>query len=86
MDIDDAQDKWERKTSNAGSRWHSAVRDVDNSDWQQGVANFLGTSQANIEPDWETEVRKVSASDFQSSIDGKGDKWASNLERGLTDE
>lgn len=83
--LNSAREKWERKMSNAGSKWKDGVSGKQG-DYEQGVADFLGTDPGNVSTggDWEDGVSAVSASDFQSQVAGKGDKWARRTENGMT--
>ena len=85
MSLDRARDKWERKTSGAGQRWRDAVEGRQ-SDYEQGVADFLGVSpdQITTGSTWNQEVQAVSASDYDAAVQGKGQKWAENYRRGVT--
>lgn len=83
--IDQARRKWERKTENAGRKWESAIDETSQSDWASEVADFLGVSEGEVTPDWKDGVENVSASEFQSSVEGKADKWERNTRRGLTE-
>jgi hypothetical protein len=78
------QANWERKTANAGDRWKQGVAG-GGARFQKGLSESVG---GQVGPQtvgaWESGVNSVSASDFQSSISGKGSKWAENLRRGVS--
>jgi len=77
-----AQDKWERKTSGAGDKWKANTQDGD---YAGGVADFWGMSPGEVGASsaWSEGVDATSAGDFDSAVQGKGDKWRRNTERGL---
>lgn len=78
---DAAQEKWERKTS--GDAWKSGIQNGDS--YAEGLANFWGGSAndySDSEDSWDTEVSAVSASEFDSAVSNKGDKWRQNAHEG----
>lgn len=79
-----AQAKWERKTQGAGGRWKNGVQGAGGR-YAEGVSKFLGgPPSAGVVSRYSAGVDSVSASDFESSISGKGSKWAEATRRGLT--
>ena len=85
--LESAKKKWEEKTANAGVRWKKGVEGKQSA-YAEGVAHFLGVSPADIgkDDDWANGVARVSASDFQNAIAGKGDKWARKLKEAMLTE
>lgn len=83
--LQQGQDNWERKMQNAGQKWKDRVQGQQN-EYESGVADFLGVSEGEVSTgsDWSSGVDSVSASEFQNSVEGKGDKWARNVRDGLT--
>lgn len=80
-------DDWESGMQGAADSWKAGVsRAGADEDYAQGLANYLGVSAGSIttDDDWRAGVADVSESEFQQSIEGKGQKWADNFERGVT--
>ena len=81
--LEQGRAKWERKTQNAGSKWKDGVSGKEG-------ALAEGLSAAGLPPGpqflqaWSSGVGAVSAQDFQSSIAGKGQKWADNTRAGIS--
>lgn len=74
---------WERKTANAGDRWKRNTAGAD-SRLAEGL-RALGVSPGpEYMSSWRSGVDSVSASDFQSSIQGKGDKLIRNYVEGVS--
>ncbi len=77
-----AEQKWVRKTANAGEKWKADVSSGETP--CAGLRQEYGVSNCNIDNAWRQGVDAVSASDFQASIQGKGGKWLQNYLRGLS--
>mgnify|MGYP006300626211 CR=1 FL=1 len=81
-----AMQKWERNTSQAASRWKNGVQRAQNQNaFCEGVANFLddpglaSACQNDEGQAWADSVGAVSASDFQNSVEGRGQAWLEGL-------
>ena len=76
--IDYAQRKWERKTSDKGGKWKERVGAAKG----RAATNFAAFVGHPV-PEWGTAyssgVDGVSAEDFNSAIRGKGPDWASAM-------
>lgn len=80
-------DDWTSKTEGKGQKWkQNADSSEAEQNYREGLADYLGISEGDVATDqtWRDQVGRVSASDFDSAIAGKGDKWARNFERGVT--
>lgn len=78
------QAKWERKTANAGDKWKAATNGAAGT-WAAGVSESAGGPVGPMtRAAYEQGVGAVSAQDFNSSISGKGSKWAENYRRGIS--
>lgn len=79
-----AKAKWARKMAVAGERWKSGVTGKG-AEYCSGVAAFLGvgTCAPDKRAAFEAGVNAVSASDFQSAVAGKEEKWARKLREAL---
>lgn len=78
--LQQAQQKWERSTANAGSRWKAGVTGKEQA-YCRGLAAMGVNEQAclaGVGRDWSQGTAAVSAQDFQANISGKGSKWAQN--------
>lgn len=82
--LQQAQANWERKTAGAGGRWKGNVAGKGG-EYASGIAQVIGSPpSSDIVNRWQSGVDSVSASDFQNSISGKGDKWAANYRAAMT--
>lgn len=79
--LQSAEQKWTRKTQNAGQKWKADVSSGETP--CAGLRQEYGISDCNIDPAWRQGVDAVSASDFQASVNGKGPKWLNNYLRGI---
>jgi hypothetical protein len=76
-----AEQKWERKTANAGTKWAAGVANGDTP--CQGIREEYGVTNCNIDQAWREGVNAVGAQGFQATVAGKGDKWLRNFLAGL---
>jgi hypothetical protein len=78
--IDRAQEKWTRNTQNAGGKWYANTQAaVSSGAYCKGVSEFLGTAASGAACEaYNTGVSAVSAAEWQSTVAGKGAKWAAN--------
>lgn len=78
-------DDWESKAEGKGNKWKQNTQG-SRDEYEQGVAEYLGVSEAEIATGstWEQQVDRVSADEFNRSVQGKGQKWADNYTRGMT--
>ena len=74
--------KWEGKTQNAGEKWKSAVGDTGA--WQRGLQAAGVTPGPLSTAAYQAGVGRVTASDFNQAIAGKGQKWEDNFRRGIS--
>ena len=75
--------KWERKTQNAGAKWQDRTRGAGGR-LSEGL-RALGVSPGpQFMAAWESGVGAVSATDFQQSISGKGEKLIRNFVDGVS--
>jgi hypothetical protein len=78
-----AQAKWERKMANIGGKWANATHNKG-SDYCAGLSEFIGAPvSGSICEAYNQGVNAVSATAYQSSVAGKGAKWAQNYVRGI---
>lgn len=86
MSIQRAQQKWERKTANAGEKWKAGVSGKA-SEYCKGLSEKLGVSyeacMAKAGRSWGEGTGAVGAGEFQSAVSGKGSKWAEKFRRGI---
>jgi hypothetical protein len=73
-----AADKWERKTSNVGSKWKERTLAGD---YCKGFSQFLGHPVSEVCASWRAGVEAVSPEQFNSAIVGKKSKYISGLEK-----
>jgi len=82
VSLSDIASKWKRKTSGKGDKWHDSVQGKGD-DVCAGLKKIDGITECGIADDYDTEVAKVSADDFESAISGKKDKWKKNFKSGI---
>jgi len=82
VSLSDVASKWSRKTSGKGDKWKREVKGKG-SDVCAGLMKIEGIESCGIADDYDREVAKVSASDFNSAIEGKKDKWKRNFKSGI---
>jgi len=73
-----AADKWERKTSNVGQKWKERTLAGD---YCKGFSEFLGHAVSEVCTSWRAGVDAVSASQFNSAIVGKKQKYIDGLSK-----
>lgn len=82
-DLNSAQAKWEAKTQNAGEKWKSGLSGAEGR-WAAGLSAFGTPPGPMTSAAYSQGIGRVSASDFQRSISGKGAKWRENFARGMS--
>lgn len=78
-----AQAKWEAKTQDAGSKWKAGLAGAEQR-WAAGLSAFGAAPGPLTSQAYSAGIARVSASEFQQSIAGKGSKWAENFRRGIS--
>jgi len=84
--LQQAEEKWVRKTQNAGQKWATGVQQAGASAYCEGLAKLginPGACMQSAGAAWQAGVNAVGAQGFQAAISGKGDKWARNFLRGF---
>lgn len=76
------REKWERKTQNAGEKW-KANTSGKGANLRDGLSRAGFNAGPQFMASWEAGVAAVSASDFNSAIQGKGAKWEANTAAGI---
>ena len=75
-----AEQKWTRKTQDAGSRWASATMGKGAA-YCAGMQRFLGGPVPGCPAGaYDQGVAAVGASGFQQAVQGKGNKWAARMQ------
>ena len=78
-----AQAKWEAKTQDAGAKWKNGLAGAE-ARWAAGLSAFGTPPGPMTSAAYSAGISRVSAAEFQSSIAGKGSKWAENFRRGIS--
>ena len=79
-----AEQKWTRKTANAGTKWSQETQGKG-SVMCQGVSEFIGQPAPGCNAaGYDAGVAAVGPAGFQSAIQGKGPKWARNYVAAMT--
>lgn len=75
-----AEQKWTRKTADAGPKWAAAVAGKGAA-YCQGMQRFLGGPVPGCPAAaYDAGVQAVGAAGFQQAIQGKGSKWAARMQ------
>ncbi|MHA1291101.1 MAG: hypothetical protein ACTSQJ_00365 [Promethearchaeota archaeon] len=84
--IDDAADKWERKTSGKGSAWKKGVEGKSGV-YAKEVCEFIGrdpSACSSTGSRWQSGVGAVTPEKFNERVRGKKDKWKRKYIEGVT--
>lgn len=87
VNLADAEQKWIRKTQQAGTAWKAGVTAAGPAAYCAGLAKFgipESTCMANVGQRWQAGTGAVSAQEFQQAIAGKGPKWSRRFVEGLS--
>lgn len=79
-----AEQKWTRKTQDAGSKWAAATQGKGAA-YCEGMARFLGSPVPGCPAAaFDAGVAAVGANGFQQAVQGKGNKWASRMRESMS--
>lgn len=81
VSLQEAAGKWERKTANVGAKWQQNTQGKAGA-YCEGLAKLGVNASACMSgagARYSQGVASVGAQQFQASIAGKGQKWASNF-------
>jgi hypothetical protein len=71
--IEKGKEKYNRKMATAGAKWKSGV---EAGNYCERMTQIFGHRPEKMCKDYAEGIGAVSASEFQSAVVGKGEKWA----------
>lgn len=84
VSVDEIANKWADRASNNGQKWKSRTSEAAD-DFREGLMSIDGISEVGIVDEFRDGVSRVSASDFNQSVQGKQQKFRDNFVEGVAD-
>jgi hypothetical protein len=83
VSITTGRQKWEAKMQTAGQKW-DAAKSYMPQNWAEGLRAAGASPGPLTSRAYQEGISRISASDFQSAVSGKGDKWERNFLAGIS--